>query len=479
MGHLQNLEKLRPLGKLEQVSAACHHLGFYNNVGLSARYKLSGETPTSNLKGSIYSALASVIKSHPILSAVPVDEDSANPYFASLPPFDLTKSVFFIQRKYPLLNTNDGQDQELDEILQDQHNTNFKAHYGALPFWRLLIVQEKEGELEFTASFIFHHAIGDGMAGLVFHRAFKNALEVEHDSPTTLDFDFEKLALLNKRSLLPPLEELHPLLMNPNPPKPPPTPPLKEWTGDKIRAPCITRYRTVYLSSSTSQALLEVSKRRGFSITAILPSIIAGLLFDIVPSTIEALTCIIPVSLRPWLSLPRDEADSAIGTYIDAFKVQFRRPEQDAEDAEKSIWTGAQQISEEVVRYLQDNLSPSGEPYTAVAVFKNIPDLAAVFNSTLGNPRDAAFEVSNLGAYGAAKEDDRASKWGVGRMTFSRSSVVSGAAVTLSVVSGGDGALTIGFSWQKGVIEDGLVERLIDGTKERIESLVRSAGKSE
>lgn len=387
--------------------------------------------------------------------------------------------MFFIQRKQPFLNSNDGQDQELDDILQDQHNTNFKADYGALPFWRLLIVQEKEDELEFTASFIFHHAIGDGMAGLVFHRAFKNALEVEYDSSTTLDLDFEKFTVSNKISILPPLEELHPLPMNPNPPKTPTTPPLKQWTGDNIRAPCITQYRTVYLSASTSQALIEESKKRGFSVTAVLPSIIASLLFGIVPSTTEALTCIIPVSLRPWLSLAREEADGAIGTYIDAFKVQFRLPEHDAEDAEKTIWTGAQQTSNEVARYLKENLSPSGEPYTAVAVFKSIPDLAGVFNSTLGNPRDAAFEVSNLGAFATTKEDDGASKWSVGRMTFSRSSVVSGAAVTLSVVSGGDGALTIGFSWQQGVIEDELVERLVDGTKERMESLVLSAQKLE
>jgi hypothetical protein len=51
------------------------------------------------------------------------------------------------------------------------------------------------------------------------------------------------------------------------------------------------------------------------------------------------------------------------------------------------------------MEYLTGNPSQTGEPYTAVAIFKIIPDVALVFNSTLGHSRDAVMEVSNLEAF--------------------------------------------------------------------------------
>ncbi|KAF2001387.1 hypothetical protein P154DRAFT_521774 [Amniculicola lignicola CBS 123094] len=453
----KNLEQLRLLGKLEQVSAVCHHLGFYQNVGLSAHYTLSGSSSVTISRHLIFAALSKVIRKHSILSAIPIDEDTLAPYFARLPLIDLEQFVFIIDRSKPFTALDGTEDRELDEILQTQHNTNFKFEYGSLPFWRLLILQHTELKNEFTASFIFHHGIGDGVSGLVFHRAFRNALE----EASPLIPEGEKVVLSSTDPLVPPLEELHPMPINTNA-TPPPTPALKEWTGKPIHAPCVSHYRTLYISPTATTAFIQECKKQKVSVTSALGSSIATILFDILPPSFEALTCIIPVSLRPWLRLPRNVADDAIGTYIDAFKAQFTRPA----DGTADIWPGARAASKVISNYLTSNLSPSGEPYTAVAIFKTIPDVSIIFNSTLGKDRDAAFEVSNLGSFlSGSAEEGTDSLWKVGRVTFSRSSVVSGSAVTMSVVSGGDGGLSIGFSWQEGVVEDVLVDKLFDGMR--------------
>jgi hypothetical protein len=78
-------------GKLEQFSSARHHLGFYNNVGVSASY--STVQDLNNIKENVLSAVAIVIRRHPILSAIPVDEDSTTPYFARLPTINLDNTV--------------------------------------------------------------------------------------------------------------------------------------------------------------------------------------------------------------------------------------------------------------------------------------------------------------------------------------------------------------------------------------------------
>jgi hypothetical protein len=135
----------------------------------------------------------------------------------------------------------------------------------------------------------------------------------------------------------------------------------------------------------------------------------------------------------------------------------------------------ATRVSQGIHHYAHGNLSPSGEPYTEVAIFRNIPDLSVVFQSLIGSERAAAYEVSNLGIFSGSRKADAGytlGSWEVGRVTFSRSTVVSGCAVTMSVVTGGDGGMTIGFSWQQGVVEDDLVERLIRGVATELEAYV-------
>ena len=100
----------------------------------------------------------------------------------------------------------------------------------------------------------------------------------------------------------------------------------------------------------------------------------------------------------------------------------------------------------------------------------------------LGNYRDwtlkraqscaeSSFEISNLGRFESAQGVDEGgeAKCRIGRMTFSRSTVAFGAALNTSVVSGGDGGLSIGFSWQEGVLEDEVVERVVEGFRKGVE----------
>ncbi|CAH0016863.1 unnamed protein product [Clonostachys rhizophaga] len=471
MADVHALPKLRPLGKLEQVSATCHHLGFYNNVGVSSHYKLSGGSVAS-LRDLIYRALASVVRDHRILSAIPVDEGTPQSYFASLPSVNLDRAVQILEREAPLSDPKESEDKELDALLQSWHNTSFKSEYGTLPFWRLLVLKPPGKQTEFTASFIFHHAIGDGLSGVVFHRAFQVALNTFQGK--SFDLPPERYIESNTGSLLPPLEDLHHLPINENPAAPPVNAALKEWTGAQVLPPpCHTNYRSLYVSPHHTKVFSQESKKRGVSITASISSTIGAVLFSILPPDIEAIKCLIPVSLRPWLKLPGDTANDAIGTYIDAFKVQLTRDDLGAESPQ--TWHVAKKVSQGIHHYVHGNLSPSGEPYTEVAIFRNIPDLSVVFQSLIGSDRAAAYEVSNLGIFSGSRKADAGytlGSWEVGRVTFSRSTVVSGCAVTMSVVTGGDGGMTIGFSWQQGVVEDDLVERLIRGVATELEAYV-------
>lgn len=229
-------------------------MGFFNNVGLSAHYSLSGSSSSAafDLRRLVYPAVGEVIRKNRILSAIPVNEGSPDGYFASLPSINLKRSIFFLGRSKPLASDGKGVDEELDALLQDQHNINFKSEYSTLPFWRLIILQNPGIENNFTASFIYHHAIGDGLSGLVFHKAFRDALEAA--SCTLANYKTEEIAVPDENiSILPPLEDLHPLPISPTPATLPATT-LQEWAGNSINTPCKSRWSSLCLSPNASAA---------------------------------------------------------------------------------------------------------------------------------------------------------------------------------------------------------------------------------
>lgn len=112
---------------------------------------------------------------HPILNAIPVGEDTQKQYWARLSQIDLGRRATFTTRSQPWDPATDT-DGELDGLLEREHNTDFKGHYGELPFWRLAVLHEEGTVWRFVASCVFHHGVADAMSGLDFHRSFLNAL---------------------------------------------------------------------------------------------------------------------------------------------------------------------------------------------------------------------------------------------------------------------------------------------------------------
>ena len=445
---------------------------------MSAHYTLSDSTKSPDLQRVVYAALADVVRTNAILSAIPVDEASPEAYFARLESIDLARCVFWKRRTRSTVQGEE--DPELDAILEEQHNTDLKTNYGYLPFWRLIILQDAGTDASFTASFIFHHSLGDGATGSIFHTFFLKALNTAISLPSFLVHSSSIVTIDANIQLLSPLEQLHPLPINANPRdhRDDGGKGLKEWFGNPIHTPLKTHYKTLYFSPTTTAIFAKRCKNNGITVTSGLTAVLAGALFPALPAKIEALTGIIPINLRPWLNLPANSADAAMGSFIDATKVQVRRSqyEQSGDDHvdRPHGLRAAHHTSQEITSYLA-NASPTGEPYTSIAPFKLIPDVAAVFTSLLGTTRDAAFEVSNLGRFVPPPADQlrhgngNDAHWRMGRMAFSRSAVAFGTAVTTSVVTGADGGLTLGVCWQDGVVEDVVIEGVVRGVREGVE----------
>ncbi|KPA39395.1 hypothetical protein FLAG1_07748 [Fusarium langsethiae] len=224
------LPKIRPLGKLEEIAAAAHHIDFFTNCAISAHYRASQPLPSLDLEPLVLSALSQVLRQHPILFAIPVVPDTEQPYWSRLPSIDLKQVVSFVERSCPL--SSDSQtDYELDALLEDRHNTSFKAGYGTLPVWRLIILQDYHSKDGFMASFCYHHSQCDGTSSQILQDSFQRALcDISSGS---VGIQAVEVVPSDESSISLPLEDLHPLPLPESLPTPDAANP-NEWRGSRV-----------------------------------------------------------------------------------------------------------------------------------------------------------------------------------------------------------------------------------------------------
>lgn len=476
---LLGLEKRRPLGRLEAYSAVRHHLGFYNNVGMTATYTACSAKDGS-LQQKVFATLHHVIAYHSNLSAIPINEDQPYPdiYFARLPSIDLRTCVEFHTRQCPIPK-GDEDDNELDEVLRSQHDLDFKPASPHRPCWRLIITVCPQDPESFTASWIFHHALSDGASSLLFHETFLeylNNISPEEDpspivpTPSTQD-------------LLPPFEDLHPMSISwpfflravgrsvlPSFFKPE----AGLWTGERVRATTGASHNTtVALSADVTQRFASKCREQKTSVTAALSTLLAAILLRSVSSEAgeqeKSVRINMPIALRPVLDVEETQMVNAITdltcTFVATGSSEVSQSETSRSEPSNTRvpsitnefnWSTARRIKSE----LATEVAQKGTD-NPIALLKYVSDMHEYFTSKIGKDRESTAEVSNLGVWRARREgvldgDQKTAdgartekNWRLGRMVLSQSVHRVGAMVSLSAVTGGDGCLVLSFNWRE------------------------------
>ena len=384
-------------------------------------------------------------------------------------------------------------DVDLDELLSAQHGIAWEAPN---PFWRLCILTCAAHPRDFTAAFLYHHALGDGNSGLAFHRSFYHALS-RATSLTSKDDPVRAVVLSFSTPLLPSLESLHPLpvtrwhLL---------TVLFREkiwssrdaglWTGEKCSIPIgNSRIRHLAFSASTTTAFKPLCRKNGTTITAALQTLIAGLLFSELSETFTKLACSGALSARRFLSSECGVSDDTMGVYVQDMSetythTSFRQHSNTNANSEETHHVLARSEAQRSRRNIENTLSLNGAN-AGVNLLRYVGNFQQdLFLSKVGRERDLSFELSNLGLFRPfpfsqaptptdlpklAMSGERVERWHadvkIGRMIFTQSAGVTGPAIQVSVVTGADGCLVLGFSWQEGVVEEQLVEEVVKGAR--------------
>ncbi|KAF2096950.1 hypothetical protein NA57DRAFT_42937 [Rhizodiscina lignyota] len=482
MSDPKTFQKLRPAGRLEKFSTARHALGIYNNVSSSAVYSTSKPGPKS-IETLMFRTLAAVIAQHPSLTAIPVDEDKESTYFVRLPKVDLKDAVIFLDREHDFDETGGACDEELDNVVERYHNHDQKDRYGEIPFWKLIILREPKNNSRFAAAFIFHHAVGDGMSGLAFHRTFLTALQGVEASDSQ-DENFCTVITPPDMPMIPTLETLHPLPLSLfflfkaiiaefvyGPPK-------DHWNAEPISLDPDKRrrrFRSISLSSDLTQKLVAASRAHSTSVTGALVACFADSLFaNLEPEKSAALLVDGAVSLRRFLPSNVINEDS-MGCWVSRFEHKHLRTSTtvDAKSGGSPFpWEEAKAVKDSIDAELAKNGRDA-----VTGLLRWAGNMNQFFLKKNGKTRGNSFELSNVGVFKAHPStkvngtDHEDSGWRIGRMLFSQSADLTGPPVHVTVVTGGDGCLSIGFSWLAMNFEDAWFEKVLKDFRARLDGI--------
>ncbi|KAF2448983.1 hypothetical protein P171DRAFT_407317 [Karstenula rhodostoma CBS 690.94] len=474
MSEEAGLEMLRPCGRLELFSTARHHLGYFKNIACAATYTTTSAVKPGGLEGIVWRALHEVIARHPMLSAIVLNEDKQDSevYFARLPSIDLRTCVEFIERQHGV--TAGGKDEELELALQKQHKINLRENIGSKPFWRLVILHHPEDQSSFTAVWFFHHALGDGGCGPIFHRSLLSALNISITEDAV-----DPVVKPPSTPILPKFEDLHPhpiswrfflraILGSIFPSIFAPRP-SKLWTGPPITAPTPlpdTKLHLLALSAPTTTRLRELSRENKTTLQATLECCIACALFSVLPAeTYDKVKASGPISTR---SLIRHEGKPVGDDDFVLALAEYTHLHERASHAlpsDEFPWAEAcavrSSIQTEIAKKGADNV---------ISLLRYVSDMHKYLTEKTGEERSVSFELSNLGLVKA--EAGAGDGWKLGRCVFSQSANMTGPPIVCSAVTGGDGCCVLTFGWLEGVVTDEMVRGVVDAVERQIQGLV-------
>lgn len=438
----------KPPGYHETYEAVRYARGLFTNVASSAAY--SNRESTQELKPLVFHAVARIVSQHPALSTVFLDADKAKPRYAQLPQIDLRECILFVDQGPRTEEGDATRNPEWDRLLEEYHNLRFDERWGELPLWRLVISRQPDNNSDFIACFVYLHGICDGNSGPAFHRAFLAELQSlsQKGLPDTLDH----VVRSPDAPLLLNIEALHRL-----PISPPfllkmawqdafPGKNKNVWLGGPVSSkPTRSRFISMTLPAETTRRLVAVSRSHSASLTATVHSLVGTAIFANLPPEMRILKSGIAINMRRFLS--REVVDeNSMGNWVYVAYNAMKRPA----STSGISWGNVQQVK----KLLDDEIGRAGKN-TPMGCLKYTGNMHKFLESRFKRPRDGSYLLSNLGVF--KPRDDDAGPWKTGRMIFSEGFDISGEAIDITMITGSDGCLTVGFVWNDTVVEESLL----------------------
>lgn len=457
-------------------------------MSITGRYEAARPLSREMWRDWIWTALASVVEREPYLRVGIVDEDSTRACFVHVPRIDLDNQ--FAWHSAPCSSEEEYQS-ELAKVLADGHDSLW-PDTATRPPWKATVVHGGDADVSrVDIIYSWHHAIGDGLSGKIFHESLLSALRA-HDVPGGHQpLSSGELHFLDPPVLPPPQEEAVPFTLSwwyifktlwaevrPSFLAPKDEEPV--WAGRPVdfKGRYKTRVKLLVVDGKTRDGLLTVCRMHKTTLTGLVHALTLLSLAGQLPSESgRALTSQTPMSLRPYVSGPTTDLAKSMSVLVGTCQHQFRAEqlqtlqsllaEGELAGLECEMWS----IATDVKTDLKDK-AVSLPADDVMGLLSMAGDWRARFRQMDGKPPKTTWEVSNVGVIDGGDSEGSVR---VSRLLFSQSAALTGSALNTSIAGcEGAGGVGIAWTWAEGVLEEGLVESVVEDIGTWMESLARS-----
>ncbi|KAF4968754.1 hypothetical protein FSARC_3883 [Fusarium sarcochroum] len=465
------LHTIRPLSLLETGPSVYHSLGLYRCVIVSARYTLPTNTPPSN--AAILSALSNLIDAHPMLRVGIQGEGTNNPHFTHIPEMNLDEFIEFGA-------CSDGSyEKAVEDVHAWSHNQQFQD-VESRPPWRVFVLRPGGSPAFEDVVFSFHHSLMDGVGGRQFHEKLLvelNNLAPNPPCPSIFSFPQPPSLPEPQEAIIDHTASLFFRAVNFwNGIRPEFLKPVRQiWTATPVdfARPHKACVRSVDISAPVVASLLSATRSHGSSITGLLHALILASLSHRVQDA-PAFASYTPISMRPYISSAADPTlkdtlrvcvSGMLHEHSSSEVAAFRNPEANIDNL---IWDHARRIKGEIKQRV--STLPADEDLSMIQYI----DWPSFLQKKDGQPRSKSWEVSNVGSLTVPTAEE--GKRNISRVLFTNGPSATSEPINISAASASGGALTLGISWNDGVVENEVAEGLV-GDLAGFTSLFHERGK--
>jgi hypothetical protein len=443
-------------GSNERRTISREDLGFYNAVVVSAVYEFPGKDIDIKSPHAFIQPLKRCVEEHPSLSVIVKNAHTEKPYYESVSNINLKNHVFTLAD-----NEASGDDTATFEtVLPPILDRSWPA---SEPSWRIVVLpmppQTGTKTTRCLITFAFSHAIGDGIAGLAFHRSFLDAcqwqtptseessmLTVPHraiaapfDTPQTLPISWSFLLKPLIAVLVPKfIANFLGLRAAAS------TIDAGSWTGSRIFCDpdsLHTKVRLLEIGAPLVKNALLLSRSHNAKLTGTIHQLIIRALNKALPDrNITNFVSTTAVSMRGSVGL----SDYAWGLYVSGYYHVHPRVDISSDPVfPDTMWETASSMTKNIAECavtLQDQ---------AIGLLRYIPSIRNWTLGKIGSLRDSSYEVSNLLVFDGRGDENQCT---ITKMVFAQPANPPSAPLVFNLVSVQGGSLMCAVTWQEGAL---------------------------
>ncbi|KAM0330778.1 hypothetical protein ACHAQA_003732 [Verticillium albo-atrum] len=503
---------IRQLGPMESYHMAAQVHNVVCNVILACRYTIPGDLAGRNCASEVESwfenAVATTVLEQPLLQVGIIGQKTKKPSWVHLQSLDLRYHVQWVT----VAGDEDGDFDTAYAVERRAQLGKRSTHSDVRPGWRV-IVWRKEGLPYLNAMFIWDHVSSDGTGSKIFHKSLLRNLNAPAKAlPGLRDHILQTEVTQDK--FPPPQERLinytlslgYTISTAWNELKPPIFV-SKDSTTQATWAPIKalsyeTQVRLVELSDTTLQRVLASCRQNKTTLTALLHGItLVSMASQLRPEEAPGFVSLTALDMRRFVSAatagyPWIKADQTVENIVSKMDHHFDTATvarirdrltgggSNGGSREKSslqdlVWASAAAVRKDIEEELKKNAKNN-----LVGLMKLVNDWGSYIKDGAKKPRPESWLVTSLGIIdgqnhvGQQEGDGEAGKtraWSIDQAVFSLCAATNGPVFQLSPVSVLGKGLWVEVSWQDGVVEASMGDRLATDVESWLEYLGQPA----